>query len=242
MLKKSVLIIMKKNENFFQLEEQLLRNGFEVISETSGKDGYETARTKKPDLIISELQLNNLSGIDLCYMIRSNSKLSKIPFVLFTHYMTRDERIAAYRNGIDAVFTSSVSMQEAVVRIENILTTYESLAKDGLKPTQSLTGKLTDFKLVEILQLLNINQKTGILTIYHDFIDGQIVFKSGEIKYALIQDLSGEEAIHKMIEWESGTFIFELGEVDDDTNIYKPTMQLILDSCQIIDESSGQAS
>ena len=230
---------MKKSEQLFQLEDNFEKNGFEVIIANNGKDGFEVARKAKPDLILSENQLNGLDGIDLCYMVRNNSKLTSTPFILITNYMNREERINAYRNGVDAIVTSSISMRELIIRIEMIILNYELLTNKTLKSSQSMIGKLKDFRMIEILQMLNMNQKTGILTIYHDFDDGQIVLESGQITFALFHDFMGEEAIQKMAAWEHGTFIFEKDVVETEKNIEKPTMELILDCCKMLDESAS---
>ncbi|OQX95498.1 hypothetical protein B6I21_05120 [candidate division KSB1 bacterium 4572_119] len=240
MAKKTILFIMNESEYLSQLKENLELNGFEVIAEYNGRDGYETARKIKPALIIANFQISGLNGIDLCYMIRNSPTLSKTPIVLFASLLNKDERIESYRNGADDILLHSTDVREAIVRIENLLLNYEMLTKDNLKPTQSLTGKLSDFKLIEILQLLNLNQKTGILTIYHEYADGQIIFNNGEITFALVQETNGEPAVKKMIEWESGIFIFEQDFAEREKNISKPTMQLLLDCCQEIDESDSQ--
>ena len=102
-----------------------------------------------------------------------------------------------------------------------------------------MIGKLQDFKLIEILQLLSMNQKTGILTIYHDFDEGQIIFESGQITYAKFQNFSGEQAVQKITTWKKGVFLFDKVVVKTEKNIDKPTMQLILDCCQMLDESEA---
>ena len=240
MKKKSILIIMKKDDYLLQLIENLQANDFNVIVMEKGKDGFEAARKNRPDIIVTSYNLNGLDGIDLCYMIKNSAKLASTPFVIISNYMNRQERIDAYRYGVDAIVSSSISQQELIVQIESLILNYKLLTKKSQDPAQSLAGKLNDFKLIEILQMLNMSQKTGVLTIFHDFKDGQIALENGEITFALFENLMGEQAIQKMVTWENGSFIFEKDTVETESNVNKPTMQLILDCCQMLDESSFQ--
>jgi len=231
---------MKKDDYFLQLFENLKANNFNVIVMEKGKDGFEAARKNHPDLILTSYTLNGLDGVDLCYMIKNSTKLAATPFIIISNYMNRQERINAFRYGVDAIVSSTISLRELIVQIESLILNYRLLTKKSKKPIQSLSGKLTDFKLIEILQMLNMNQKTGVLTIFNDFKDGQIAMKNGEITFALFENLTGEKAVEKMVTWENGSFIFEKDTIENEGNVSTPTMQLILDCCQMIDESSFQ--
>ena len=88
--------------------------------------------------------------------------------------------------------------------------------------------------------MLNMNQKTGVLTVFNNYKDGQIALENGEITFALFEDLKGEEAIQRMVTWDNGSFIFEKDAVESERNVNKSTMQLILDCCQMLDESAFQ--
>ena len=241
MQKKIILLLMEKNQAFLKLKQDLEHSGYEVIAIHNGRDGFEAARRHKPDLILADYYLTGLSGPDLTYMVRNSSKLAKIPIMLYADYLNREERINGFRSGADAVITSAISMREITVRIKNLITTYEAITRNKMNLNLSLSGKLSDFKLVEIIQLININLKSGILTVYHNFIDGQIVFDNGEITFALVQDLTGEQAVHEMVSWTSGAFVFEKDIIETEKNVTKPTMQLILDCCQLLDESTKQS-
>jgi hypothetical protein len=107
----------------------------------------------------------------------------------------------------------------------------------SLKCRSSLTGQLDDFKLAEILQMLHVNQKTGILNLYFDLGRGQIDFANGEMKFAIFEKITGEAAVKKMMIGAHGSFSFENDVSENEKNIDKPSMQLILDCCQMLDES-----
>lgn len=236
---KSILIIMKKSDFLLLLMENLEKDGFEIFTEENGKKGLKIAREIRPDIIVTSYILNGFNGTDLCFMIKNNSRLAATPFILISNYMNSQEKIKAYRCGVDAIVPSSIIQQELVARIDSLVLHNKMITQRLLSNVQSLQGQLTDFKLVEILQMLNMNQKNGTLTTFYEFNDGKIMFQNGEITFAVFENLSGEEAIQKMVTMNQGSFCFENEVLETKTNVNKQTMQLILDCCQMLDESNS---
>ena len=153
--------------------------------------------------------------------------------------MNSQERIKAYRHGVDAIVPSSIIQHELIAKIDSLILNNNLITQKNLKNIQLLQGQLKYFKLVEILQMLNMNQKTGTLTTFYDFSDGQIIFKNGEITFAVFENLTGEKAVQQMVTFKQGSFIFKKDVEETTSNIIKPTMQLILDCCQMLDESTS---
>jgi DNA-binding response OmpR family regulator len=237
MKKKLILLIMEKNQYFDQFKRILEDNEFEVITANDGRTGFELTRDAEPDLILSATQLNKMDGIELCYMIRQNSRLASTPFILIADDDDPEIRINGFRSGVDAIVPSAISNRELCTRIETLIKRYELLTKQTLKANQSIVGKLDDFRLIEILQMLNLNQKTGTLKVHHQNQLGEVGFYEGKITWAHSNGADGQDAVKKMAFWDEGFFIFEKDLIQSETNIQKPTIQLILDCCQQLDES-----
>ncbi len=242
MKKKLILLIMEINEHFDQFKSILEANDFEIITAIDGKAGFELTREAEPDLILSATQLGKLDGIELCYMIRQNDQLSVTPFILIADDDNSEVRINGFRSGVDAIVPVTVSNRELCTRIETLIKRYELLTKQTLKANQSIIGKLEAFQLIETLQMLNMNHKTGMLKVHHQNFAGRVAFYEGRITWAHSNGADGEDAIKQMAFWEQGFFIFEKDLIQSETNIEKPTMQLILDCCQNLDESQKHSS
>src|SRR5438105_15878395 len=59
-------------------------NGYELISACDGKEGVEKAIAQKPDLILMDVEMPRMSGIEACRALRNNDKTKKIPIILLT--------------------------------------------------------------------------------------------------------------------------------------------------------------
>ncbi|OQX83050.1 hypothetical protein B6D60_11150 [candidate division KSB1 bacterium 4484_87] len=240
MPRKTILIVNPDKRKRQRISAIVEKEGYSTLSSANTKDGFDLARKKKPHLIISAHQAGHIDGIDFCYMIRNHPRLATTPFMLFISYIPWNERLSAHHIGVNDIVNESVRDEELLERIGSLLSYFDLISQKALKGNQAFIGKLEDFKLAEIIQMLNLNQKSGILTIYRDIADGQIALENGEITFALVQTFSGEDAVEEMMSWRRGIFVFEKDVMETEKNIDKPTMQLLLDCSKRLDESAAE--
>ena len=105
------------------------------------------------------------------------------------------------------------------------------------------SGNLEDFNLIEVLDSLCNNRKSGQLTIQSDQSEGEIYFEDGEAVHAVFQSFKGREAVFAMLALQSGQFSFDTNARATTTSIEETTMNLVLEGCRLLDESrSGDAT
>ena len=234
--KKKILILHNDNVKLQDLEHNISQYPFDVITASNGTDGFELAKQEKPDIILASAQLTGIDGFDLCWMIRQTVELTAIPYLLMSDNNNPEERINAYRSGIDAFLDNTTSMREIYTLIETTIKRIERIKNTD----NSLQGKIPDFTVVEILQLLNISKKSGTLTFLNHNKKGEISFKDGKLVWAESDLFAGEHAVKEIVTWNFGYFIFKKDVVHPDVNIQTSSMQLILDCCQLLDEKNDQ--
>ncbi len=96
----------------------LERDGFIVYDATDGQAGLHLAMTKRPDLIVLDLMLPDISGEEICEELRSRSD---IPILMLTAKTTEDQRVEGLRAGADDYLTKPFSPRELVARVKAIL-------------------------------------------------------------------------------------------------------------------------
>jgi DNA-binding response OmpR family regulator len=100
------------------LEAYLRKEGYEVTASDNGLDALRKADTLKPDLIVLDLMLPDISGEDICRLLR---KESDVPILMLTAKSGEDEKINGIVMGADDYVTKPFSPREVVVRIQAIL-------------------------------------------------------------------------------------------------------------------------
>jgi len=94
---------------------------FEVKTYKNGQECFDAMEKEWPDIIISDLLMPELNGLDLCKRIKSDVKTSHIPIILLTACSTSEERIQGIRDGADAYIKKPFDMEHLITRIEFLL-------------------------------------------------------------------------------------------------------------------------
>lgn len=116
----SVLIVEDNNElrSFLQT---ILSESYRVIEATNGEEGLERAREFVPDLIISDIMMPRMDGLDMVKSIKENRDICHIPIILLSAKSSLDDRISGLEQGIDDYITKPFSATYLKARIKSLL-------------------------------------------------------------------------------------------------------------------------
>jgi two-component system alkaline phosphatase synthesis response regulator PhoP len=120
-MKIKVLVIDDEIHIVELLKFNLEMSGYEVEYEYDGVDGYIKAKEIKPDLILLDWMLPNISGIDVLKKVRNNKDLSQIPVIMLTAKNMENNKIEGLEIGADDYITKPFSIKELLARISTIL-------------------------------------------------------------------------------------------------------------------------
>jgi two-component system phosphate regulon response regulator PhoB len=105
--------------------------GITTATAEDGKAGLEKAREELPDLIILDLALPQLSGLDVCKILKSNAETRSIPIIVLTAKIEVIDRIVALELGADDYVTKPFSPREIVLRIKGLLRRVRQVDQEG---------------------------------------------------------------------------------------------------------------
>lgn len=108
------------------LEAYLEREGYEIHSADNGIDALKKVKALEPDLIILDLMLPDISGEEVCRLVR---KESDVPILMLTAKSAEDDRINGIIIGADDYLTKPFSPREVVVRVQAILRRVKKVEK-----------------------------------------------------------------------------------------------------------------
>ena len=114
------------------LEYNLRREGFETLSAPSGQEALDVFEREKPDLVILDVMLPGLSGVEVCRIIR---RRSQIPIILLTARAEETDRVVGLEIGADDYVTKPFSIRELIARVKALLRrTSDRPAEENLEP------------------------------------------------------------------------------------------------------------
>lgn len=121
MAKESILVIEDENNIAELVKYNLEQEGFRVESELKGDVGLEKARKTLPNLIVLDLMLPEIDGIEICKILKNNEKTSHIPIIMLTAKSEESDKIIGLELGADDYMTKPFSPRELVARVKAVL-------------------------------------------------------------------------------------------------------------------------
>jgi two-component system alkaline phosphatase synthesis response regulator PhoP len=121
MNKATILIIDDEKDLIEMVRYNLDKDGYDVISATDGQTGLEIAQRHKLDLIVLDLMMPGIDGLEVCRRLRSDPRTGRIPLIMLTAKATEADRIVGLELGADDYITKPFSPRELVARVKAIL-------------------------------------------------------------------------------------------------------------------------
>ena len=122
MTKGTILIIDDERDLVELVRYNLVeKEGYDVISANDGPSGLEIAQRHKVDLIVLDLMMPGMDGLEVCRRLRADARTGRIPLIMLTAKATEADRIVGLELGADDYVTKPFSPRELVARVKAIL-------------------------------------------------------------------------------------------------------------------------
>lgn len=148
--KKPVLLLVEDNEDFrFYLKDNL-RLQYAVVEARNGTEGLHAALKILPDLIVSDIMMPEMNGIELCRKIKSDQRTSHIPVLLLTARTAEEQKIEGFDCGASDYVTKPFNFEILQSRIRNLIIQREAF--------QRVFNKHIDVKAADV-QITSLDEK-----------------------------------------------------------------------------------
>jgi len=131
---KKILVVDDEKNILKGLMDNLKAEGFEVIGESIGKNGLNAALTENVDLVLLDLMLPDMSGLDICREVKK--KKISLPIIMLTAKSKESDKILGLELGADDYITKPFSINEVIARIRAVLRrvqTHDKAKKEKLE-------------------------------------------------------------------------------------------------------------
>lgn len=148
--KESVLIVEDDADMMEYISETLQNNGYEVLLAKDGQEGFQLATKLVPNLVLSDLMMPVMDGLELTVKIKEDERTSHIPIILLTAKNELQSKLEGLKTGADDYLTKPFSSDELLIRIKNLI--------DQRKKLQRIFREKSNIQL-EPLQPLSLDER-----------------------------------------------------------------------------------
>jgi YesN/AraC family two-component response regulator len=139
-----------------------LEKEYQILEATNGVEGVDSALKNIPDLIVADIMMPVMNGLELTRLVKNNELTSHIPVILLTAKATINSKFEGLETQADDYITKPFNMNELTIRIRNLVTTRQKLREKYSKnvvlyPTEIVTTSLDEKFLHKALQVVEKN-------------------------------------------------------------------------------------
>jgi len=147
-MKEKILIVDDEKDIVKLLEYNLKKEGFRTISGHDGEDALDLAAREHPDLIVLDLMLPGIDGLEVCKALKKETKTAAIPVIMLTAKAQESDKIVGLELGADDYMTKPFSPKELIARIKAVLRRMKE--KDKLPEVLKIGDLTIDFSKISV--------------------------------------------------------------------------------------------
>jgi len=224
---KKILIVDDEETLTWSMARSLSKDKekYEVFVANNGREALNLLEKNKIDLVISDIRMPDINGLDLLVKIRKEYSQTKV--IIMTAYGSSDVQKEANRRG-------SLYYVEKPFEISDI----RKIIIDLIGKKKGFRGKVFGLQLTDIIQMNCLSRLTTTLIITRDGERGTIYLNEGEIVHAECGEHKGTEAFYKILSWQEGDFISNIGTTPPIQTIYQNWEHLLVEAMRRNDDNS----
>jgi len=224
---KKVLIVDDEETLTWSMAKSLSKDKdkYEVMIANNGREALGLLKKDKIDLVISDIRMPDINGLDLLVRIKMEHPQTKV--IIMTAYGSTDVQKEANRRG-------SLFYIEKPFEINDI----RKIIIDLIGKKKGFQGKVFDVQLTDIIQMNCLGRLTTALVITRNGEKGVIYFNEGEIIHAECGEKKGSDAFYRILSWDEGEFISNIGFIPPVQTIFQSWEHLLVEAMRRTDDKA----
>lgn len=213
--------------------------GYEVMTALSGQEAIHKVQQDRPDVVIADISMPGMDGYELCRTLRREATTRTIPFIFLTGRVDDTDRLRARKIGADDYLTKPCPLERLAQCVDTLM---DRIDQAKMIPLGQLgpSGKIEDVDLLDLIQTLELDQRTGALVLSHGERTGTLYFRDGIIVDADIRSPKREEPLFVLLGWKTGRYLFLPDALPDQMPITASLANLLLQDLRTLEAHAHQ--
>jgi CheY-like chemotaxis protein len=217
--------------------------GVEAVNDAAA--ALDLCRTQNVDVIVAEMRLPDMDGLRFHGRLMQESRLRAVPFVFLSADTRPRTKVVALRAGADDYLCKPCDPGEFAARISALLERQRKRRGEAKNRRYTLAGSLAAVGFPELVGIIEMGQRSGVLSLSGRSLSGEVFFDHGRVVQAYAGTLVGEEAFYRLVWDTDGYFEFTPGNctlTPDERVITHSAAALIMEGARRFDTAreSGQ--
>ncbi len=235
------VLVVDDEPKWLRIVDLYLRGqGYEVTTTLSGQEAIEKVRQDRPDVVVADISMPGMDGYELCRVLRSDAATRTIPFIFLTGRDDDTDRLKARKIGSDDYLTKPCPLERLTQSVDTLMDRINQAKKIPLGQV-GLSGKIEEVDLLDLIQTLELDQKTGALILSHGERTGILYFRDGVIVDADIRSPKREEPLFVLLGWKTGNYLFLPDALPDRMPITASLANLLLQDFRTMEAHEQKA-
>jgi CheY-like chemotaxis protein len=188
-----------------------------------GREALQLLKQNRVDLVISDIRMPDINGLDLLVRVKKEYPETKV--IIMTAYGSSDVQREANQRG-------SLFYIEKPFEISDI----RKIIIDLIGRKKGFQGRMVGLQLTDIIQMNCLSRLTTALIVTQDRDKGVIYFNEGEVVHAECGSQKGTEAFYRILSWQEGEFVSNIGFVPPVQTIYQNWEHLLVEAMRRDDD------
>src|ERR1700756_1823096 len=235
------LLVAEDNPMVRNLVSKGLDPFCEVLVANDGADALLKVVDDPPDVILCDYNMPGLNGRQLFEKLRGREATRHIPFLFMASRTDIEEKLRPLVDGVEDFIAKPFLAKDLIRMAKKIVDRLhlEKLQKKASRPGV-IQGRLEEMSMIDLMQSLEMGQKSCRLVVQHDGEQGELYFASGQCRDAKIGNVVGDDAVYKVVLWTAGEFEidFNAANASTKTTTTRNTTGLLMEAMRLMDEAS----
>jgi two-component system phosphate regulon response regulator PhoB len=177
----NILVVDDEEDVLELLRYNLEKDGFKVYTAVTGEEALKKAVDKLPDLVVLDVMLPGIDGLEVCKKLKSDSKTSQIPVILLTARGEESDIVSGLEIGADDYVTKPFSPRELIARIKAIFRRHKEqpaaeirigqIVIDNIKHKALVKGQKIELTATEFRLLESLARRPGVVFSRNQLLD-----------------------------------------------------------------------